>query len=116
MNHVFNNSTKMPSSVIHPSPLDDIERGKLSKGISRKFSINLKEKKDSREPRHYGLRMSSSCPSLSAELVEAVMCDGQFRYVNERAHKSAMWCGLISFMIFTFAIILIGFLMALKLI
>lgn len=95
------------SSVIHPVPFDDLERG-IKSGISRKSSLNFKTKNEME------LRPSSSCPSLSAELVESVMCDGQFRYVNERAHEAAMWCGLISFLILGVALVIVGLHMALS--
>ena len=102
------------TSVVHPAPFHDLESGiKGGKGISRKSSLNFKERQ-LRNEEGYELRSSSSCPSLSAELVESVMCDGQFRYVNEKAHEAAMWCGLISFLILGFGLVVIGLHMALS--
>ena len=52
--------------------------------------------------------------SLSAELVEAAMHDGQYRFLNERAHEAAIWCGLISFVLMSVGLIVLGLTMALK--
>ena len=81
-----------------------------SEKISRKSSFILKR---GEEEIGAVLRPSSSQPSLSAELVEAVMYDGQYRFTSERAHEVAMWCGLISFLVLGMGLVCIGLFMAL---
>ena len=105
----------MTSSVIHPCPLNDIELGKLGPGVPRKSSRNFKEKELAKEAEYYedyGTRTLSSSPSLSAELVESVMYDGQFRFINERAQEAAMWCALIAFLALGVGLVMIGLSMA----
>lgn len=103
----------MTSSTVHPCPLEDLELGKLTtKGISRKSSLNLNHHK-ARGEDDYVIRNYSSCPSLSAELVESVMCDGQFRYMNAKAQEAAMWCALFSFLILAVGLVIVGLYMAL---
>ena len=108
----------MTSSVIHPSTLIDLERGikVANKGISRKSSLNYLKGNAAEDVKRNAnvLKNSPSCPSLSAELVESVMCDGQFRYVNEKAHEAAMWCGLISFVMMGVGLVIIGLYLALS--
>lgn len=58
-----------------------------------------------------GWRSSSSKVSLSAELVEAIMHDGQIRLTSEKAHETAMWCGMFSFLILGIGMIGIGLFM-----
>lgn len=102
------------SAAVHPMVLDDLERGKFKvierkesfEKISRKPSVNLRKEAE-------GLRPSSSRPSLSAELVEAVMYDGNYRFTSERAQEVAMWCGLVSFLVMGFGLVCIGLFMAL---
>ena len=97
------------SAAIHPMVLDEIEKGNF-KLIERKEV----DKKISRKPSESAeLRNSTSRLSLSAELVEAVMHDGNYRFTSERAHEVAMWCGLVSFLVMGLGLVLIGLFMAL---
>jgi hypothetical protein len=105
--------------AVHPMVLDDLERGKFrfveskesGEKISRKASFVLTKRTD--EEIGGVLRPSSSQPSLSAELVEAVMYDGQYRFSSERAHEVAMWCGLVSFLVLGMGLVCVGLFMAL---
>lgn len=102
------------SAAVHPMILDDLERGKF-KVIERKESLEKILRKPSSKFRREeeDLRPSSSSPSLSAELVEAVMYDGNYRFTSERAQEVAMWCGLVSFLVMGFGLVCIGLFMAL---
>lgn len=101
-------------SAVHPIILDDLEKGKF-KVIERKESFEKTSRKSSAILRNesYEMRPSSSQPSLSAELVEAVMHDGNYRFTSERAQEVAMWCGLVSFLILGLGLVFIGLFMAL---
>lgn len=88
------------TSTVHPLFGEDLEKGNAR--ISKKPSYNE-------------LRPSSSCPSLSAELVEAVMYDGQYRPTSDSAQEVAIWCGLVSFLVFGLVLIGVGLYMALTL-
>lgn len=97
----------MSFSAIHPINLDVLEKGnypeiesKKSQSLSRKISKEI--------------RASSSCPSLSAELVEAVLHDGQYRFLSEETQEVAMWCGLGSFLILGVTLVTAGLFMALS--
>ena len=59
------------------------------------------------------LSVSASSPSLSAELVEAVLHDGQYRFRNDETHQVAMWCGLVSFLIVGVTLLIVGLYLAL---
>ena len=106
--------------AVYPMILDDVERGKfkmmIERGeggekISRKASFVLNRGED--EEIGAVLRPSFSQPSLSAELVEAVMHDGNYRFTSEKAHEVAMWCGLVSFLVLGVGLVCIGLFMAL---
>lgn len=107
------------TALVHPMIFDDLERGKFKvieskesgEKISRKASFIIRNNKTDEEVGE--LRSSSSRPSLSAELVEAVMYDGQYRFTSEKAHEVAMWCGLVSFLVMGLGLVCIGLFMAL---
>ena len=87
-------------NVVHP--ILDLEKGTLK--INRKNIENTHNDLDDDDEYEYcdevdGRRSSSSRVSLSAELVEAIMHDGQIRLTSKKAHETAMWCGMFSFLI-----------------
>lgn len=113
-------SAMTKSVAIHPIVvLDEVEKGNF-KLIERKEVVEKISRKGSlifrrgAEEEVVELRPSSSRPSLSAELVEAVMYDGNYRFTSERAQEVAMWCGLISFLVMGFGLVCIGLFMALS--
>lgn len=100
---------------IHPVNFDDMEKGNLREVPKQE---TLKTKQISRQPSFHqeritSLRPTSSCPSLSAELVEAVLHDGQYRFTSETANEVAMWCGLVSFLVLGAVLIIVGLFLAL---
>lgn len=76
----------------------------VKKSLSRRTSFNEEE--------YSIIRPASSTVSLSAELVEAVMHDGQYRFTSEKANEVAMWCGLLSFLVLGLVLVILGLFMA----
>lgn len=89
------------TAAVHP--LDDLERGKFTRKAS--FGDGGEEEI---------VRPISSHASLSAELVEAVMYDGQYRFTSEKAQEVAMWCGLVSFVVAGCGMVGVGLFIALS--
>lgn len=104
----------LKSGAVHPLVLNDVEKGNF-RVVERKESIEKISKKASSILKNEvdEMRSSSSRPSLSADLVEAVMYDGNYRFTSERAHEVAMWCGLVSFLIMGMGLVCVGLFMAL---
>lgn len=102
-------------NLVHP--ILDLEKGTLK--INRKnIENNDNALDDDDEYYEYGYcdegdgrRSSSSRVSLSAELVEAIMHDGQIRLTSKKAHETAMWCGMFSFLILGVGMMGIGLFM-----
>ena len=97
--------------------LDDLEKGKIKvierKESQEKMSTTMSMSRKPSNSNLGDLRLSSSRPSLSAELVEAVMYDGNYRFTSERAQEVAMWCGLVSFLVMGLGLVCVGLFMAL---
>ena len=93
----------------------DLESGKHAPNVDLLNENGTVSRKPSFATIHddFNLRSSSSRPSLSAELVEAVMLDGQYRYTSDHANEVAMWCGLVSFLAMGIGLVVVGLFMAL---
>ena len=108
------------TSTVHPiSIFVDLENGTKHNIVSMKDKSaanninNISRRASFNEEEYSVVRTSSSVVSLSAELVEAVMHDGQYRFTSEKANEVAMWCGLMSFLSLGLVLVFLGLFMAL---
>lgn len=100
------------SSVIYPMQMEnDLEKGEM---ISNRQSVRVSRASSFVHDADLEAGRMRSSPSLTADLVEAAMLDGQYRFLNDKTHEAAMWCGLFSFLIMGLGLVGIGLFMALR--